>query len=511
MHFDFRVDAARPLGDNPRFWAAAGTDSLYPVLVTPGGQALMARMAQKGACRYLRNHFTLSSLCKDGFEDAGGDAYSEDETGAPIYRFEKMNRVFAQYLRYGVKPIVELDFLPDALCRRGGGVSGAEEGRHLNRSYPNDWEKWRRLLIAFVRNLADTFGLEEIRQWYFEVWNEPDSWPVADWPMFHRLYDVFVQAVTGVDEQLRVGGPGTYTLPFLKDFLEHVHNGVNYVTGQRGTRIDFISHHIYGMSGGWLDAWPLVLPTVQRFNQQLLWISRMIAVYPRLRDVPFHLNEWGVCSNYEKTRAQYPPLEIRDSEFSALFFVKLVDCIGALRRQFGFSVELMLYWGFAVENARGESFAGHRDLMTSPDLPKPILSAHELLCRMDETALPIAGARPGAALGAFAAGGKDRVQILAYHFDETDLDAEGPGASGTLTVCGLNPGRYRVCRTWLDRDHHNTYRLWQRGASQKALAAAAALLPDEETAVWIDGAHTLSLSLGAHSLCLIELKKEAEK
>ncbi len=102
----------------------------------------------------------------------------------------------------------------------------------------------------------------------------------------------------------------------------------------------------------------------------------------------------------------------------------------------------MLYWGFAVENARGESFAGHRDLMTSPDLPKPILSAHELLCRMDETALPLAGARPGAALGAFAAGGKARVQILAYHFDETDLDAEGPGASGTLTVCGLNPGQY---------------------------------------------------------------------
>ncbi len=507
MSFSLSIDTAVKAGDNTKFWAAAGCDALYPLIFTDGGEALLSRMKSKGTCRYLRNHFTLSSLSTDGFSDAGGNAYSEDENGEPIYRFAKMNAIFARYLEYGIKPIVELDFLPDALCRPKLGAGDRYEGHHSNNSYPSDWDKWRGLLHAFVQNLADAFGLEEIRTWYFEVWNEPDSWAVSDWPMFHRMYDVFVDAVTSVDDKLRVGGPGTYTLPFLKDFLEHVHNGKNYVTGEIGTRIDFISHHIYGMSGAWIDAWPLILPTVQRFNQQLLWISRIIAAYPRLRNLPFHLNEWGVCSNYERSRAQHPPLEIRDSEYSALFFVKLVDCVRQIEKRFGFKVDLMLYWGFAMENSRGQTFAGHRDLMTYPDVPKPILTAWEMLARFGDTELEVEGARPGADLGAFAARDERSVQIMAYNFNELDLDAKSPIESGSITLKNLAPGRYTVRRTQLDRSHHNTYRLWSDGADTQAITDAASLTPDEVTEVDVSGDLTLELSLDAHSMCMIEVTK----
>ena len=133
------------------------------------------------------------------------------------------------------------------------------------------------------------------------------------------MYDIFVDAVLSVDEKLRVGGPGSFRQDFLHDFLEHAARGRNHVTGARGTRVDFISYHIYGMSGSWLKEYPLVAPAVQRFTQELMWLSRLIGSYPELKDAEFHLNEWGVCSHYEKNARDYPALEIRNSEFSACF------------------------------------------------------------------------------------------------------------------------------------------------------------------------------------------------
>ena len=506
MRFEYTVRANEPAGPFDRFWAAAGHDSLFHLIFTPAGEALLSRMKDKGALRYLRCHYTLSEAACDGYDDCGGAVCRVDADGRIAYDFERINAVFRQYLRFGAKPVVEMDFLPLALSPRG--VSGGvEEGFHSGRTWPRDWARWADLLRAFMRNLTKTFGTEEIRTWYFEVWNEPDSWPVAEWPMFWRMYDIFVDCVTGEDSLCRVGGPGTFTLPFLRAFLEHVANGKNAVTGRVGTRIDFISHHIYGMSGAWLDEWPLILPTVQRFSQQLLWIGRIVDAYPALRDVPLHLNEWGVCSNYERGAAAYPPLEVRNSEYSALFLVKLTDCIRALRGRFGLRVDMLLYWGFALEDDRGTAFAGNRDLMTAGHLPKPILSAYELLARMGETALPVSGSNPGTETGLLAASGPDGIQLLAYDFNELDPSAEGGGAAGAIRVEGLRPGLYAVSYTRLDRTHHNTYRLWQRGTDTAALEDAAALAPDETAALRADGCLTLRLELPAHGLCLIELRR----
>lgn len=166
--YAYTVCPENRIGENDRFWVACGLDSLYPLIDTEGGEFLMKRMKEHGTCRYMRNHHTLSRLCKDGFPDAGGNVYSEDENGKRQYHFEKINGILKRYLDYGIKSVVELDFLPDELSARKmrGGV---EEGVYDNRSYPTDWGKWQELLNAFVRNLAVTFGREEVRNWYFEV------------------------------------------------------------------------------------------------------------------------------------------------------------------------------------------------------------------------------------------------------------------------------------------------------------------------------------------------------
>lgn len=514
--FQYDIDVDQPAGKNSRFWAACGLDSLYPLLFTEGGETLLQRMQEKGTCFWMRNHHTLSSLEKDGFSHAGGDVYSEDEEGNPVYHFEKINGIFRKYLEYGIKPVVEMDYLPDLLSRSVES-GGEEEGVYRNRSYPNDWNKWAGLLRAFTQNLADTFGLEEIRTWYFEVWNEADGWPVCDWPQFHRMYDVFADAVLGVDSQLKIGGPGSFRQDFLHDFLEHVANGVNYVTGKRGTRIDFISHHIYGMSGSWLREFPLVAPTVQRFTQELMWISRLLRSYPSLKNVEFHLNEWGVSSHYEKKVTEYPTLEIRNSEYSACFFVKLIDCITQLRLRYGFKVSMLLYWGFCLEDSRGEMFAGTRSLTTAGHIPKPIQTAFEIMAQMGPELLEPQGPNPGGPVGCMASRCGNSIRLLMYCFDEYNQHQEE--ASGTVRIGGLSDGTYRVREVFLDREHHNTYRKWQECGSPeqpgeedlRIIAASGELSWDREAIVQSSGG-TLCLEewLPAQSIRLIVIEKEQE-
>ena len=515
--FFYTISAKQTAGDNPRFWAACGTDSLYPQIFTESGKALLSRLQEHGTCRYLRNHHTLSGLAKDGFENAGGDVYSETEDGTPVYHFEKINAVFREYLRYGMKPVVELDFLPEALSRQEE-RGGEEEGIYLNRSYPKDWGKWQDLLKAFMKNLADTFGKEELRTWYFEVWNEADGWPAEDWPKFHRMYDIFADAVLGTDEKLRVGGPGSFRQDFLRDFLEHVTNGRNYVTGEKGARIDFISHHIYGMSGSWLGEYPLVMPTVQRFCQEILWLSRMIQSYPSLKNVEFHLNEWGVCSHYEKTAREYPALEIRSSEFSACFFVKLADCLRQIGQCYGFAPAMMLYWGFCLEDCQGEIFAGHRDLMTAGHLPKPILTAFEMMARLGEKLLKTEGTKTGGPLGCIGAKNSEGIQILLYHFEE--YQCYNQKAEGQIRLTDLPEGSWRIRRILLDREHHNTYRLWQRmGSPEKPDEKQLAELTEEARLCWDmeewaeaeGGVLELSAKLPPQSIQLIEISRKEQE
>jgi xylan 1,4-beta-xylosidase len=519
MTFHITLDTRQQGVPNTRFWAAAGLDSLYPLTLTEGGQFLLDRMRDKGTCRYLRNHHALSELTKEGFR-AGGEVYDEDGDGRPVYNFSRMNQVYAEYVKRGIKPVVEMDYLPKKLIRKNDVSGGVEQGEHLGRSWPADWDKWAALLRAFTKNLADTFGIEEIRTWYFEVWNEPDGWPVEDWPCFYRLYDVFVDALSSVDAKLRVGGPGCFRVDFLRAFLEHVAKGTNHVTGKRGSRIDFISCHIYGMSGEWLKSWPLVIPTVQRFTQELLWIRRIISLYPCLGKVPFHLNEWGVSSHYEKNSTDYPPLALlRDSEFSALFFVKLVDSLLRLGYDYGFNIDMLLYWGFCAEDSLDQPFNGNRSLTTAGHVPKPIQTAHEMLALMGDTHLFCEGLTAGGPLGVLAARGNGRYQLLVYHLNELDAaggSLEKPSFAGGFTLTGLESGVYRVETLIMDRNNHNTYRLWQRMGSPRnieamdipALRAGGEINPAGGYDVFVSGG-TLSLpvNLAAQSMQLYLIGK----
>lgn len=503
---------------NDRVWAASGSDELYAMAYSPEGEFLMKRMDRLGTCRYVRNHYTFNHEIRRGVR-CGGDVYSENEKGEPIYDFAWINGVYRKFVENGIKPIVELDFLPDKFTGPSGDVSQEGTGeKYDNRFYPNDWEKWSALLKAFVRNLADEFGLEEIRTWYFEVWNEPDSWPMDSWPMFFKLYDVFVDAVKSIDGKLRVGGPACFKPHIMFAFLDHVVNGTNYVTGEKGSKIDFISYHIYGMSGGddWLNAYPLIMPTVQRFAQELMWIRRIIDMYPSLKDVEFQLNEWGVISNYDKSSSVFPPLEVRNSEYSALFMVKLADTVMEIRRRYGFNISMMLYWGFAGEDFFGQMFNGNRTLTTKCNICKPIQTAHEFMALLGENIVETS-VIPGSDEGCLGAADKNGAQAMVYFFNEFDAERKLPDREYNVGFSGLSDGKYTLKIYTMDDTHNNTYRLWRRMGRPddptteqlEQLHAEQNITADIETEVEVkDGKFSYPVTVPSVSLKLISLERK---
>ncbi|MBT3384666.1 MAG: hypothetical protein HN778_13275 [Prolixibacteraceae bacterium] len=512
---NFIINANKIIGENTQFWKASGTDLLYYLAEKQSGQALLDRMDETKSCVYLRNHYTLTGHLREGVE-VGIEVYSEDENGNAVYDFSRVNRIYGEFVKRGLKPVVECDYMPKGLTSREIDTSvGNDEGMSVKNSGPEDWDKWHALLVAFTKNLIETFGAEEVRTWYFEVWNEPDGWKQSDIQTFYKLYDVFVDAIISVDTKLKVGGPACYHEWFLKNFIEHVVNGTNHVTGKIGTRIDFISYHIYGLSGGWLNSEPVIKPQVQRFSQGVLWISRLLEKYESLKEVEFHLNEWGMSSNFQKTVAEYPDLHYRNSEESPLFLVKMVDCLYAIEDNYDFPTTMLLYWGGAWEAEKDSFFLGNRGLTTAGNIPKPIQTGYEMLALLGDKRIDVSGPRIGRRYGVLATkSSNEEVQLIVYNYNETDNDLSILD-NIDIEISGLTKGNYLVEEYSLDRENNNTYREWERQGSPKTskdadlkrLKEAADLSVTNSSEKKNEkGKFELNLKLPRHSMMLVKIK-----
>ena len=515
----FIIEVDQVVGENTEFWKAAGSDHLFYHSLKPAGRFLLKRMREKNSHHYLRSHHTFNQDLKHGVI-RGQNVYSEDQEGNPVYDFSNLNKVFRSYVENGIKPIVEYDYLPELLINRGTQSSqGNDEGMTIINTGPNDWKKWSDLMKATIQNFIDQFGIEEVRSWYFEVWNEPDGWPEDQLEVFYKMYDVFVDAVTAVDSKLRVGGPACYHEYFLKPFLDHVVNGTNYVTGEKGTRIDFISYHIYGLSGKWLNKEPHIQPQVQRFSQSVLWLQRLMRSFPSLKGTAFHLNEWGLSSNYYRTVADYPDLAYRNSISSPLFLFKLVNALYQIEDNYNFPTSLLLYWGFTWEADEDEFFVGKRELLTAGNTPKPIQTGFEMLALLRPQRLKVIKAKKDSRFGLIATRSAEEIALLVYNYEESDGENIIGNDKINLKLSGLkNNTAYQVKSIIMDSENNNTYQTWREMGSPKSsksidlspLKKAAALNITESTNFIADenGEVSFDLNLTRRSAQLIIIKSK---
>ncbi|MEM9158117.1 MAG: hypothetical protein AAGB46_03635 [Verrucomicrobiota bacterium] len=517
----FTVKADEVIGPNTRFWQAAGHDYLFHLVHQPMGQLLLDEAEKHQSLRYFRTHFTFDKTRRDrdlpGIT-VGGDVAEIRRDGSVVYDFSRVNNTFHEYVKRGMKPIIEFGFFPEGYARDFGPAREDDRGGdHEREAVPRDWGQWEALQRAFMLNLEKEFGKAELKTWYFEVWNEPDQWPAEHVDVFLRMYDLFAAVVKSFDSEYKVGGPGAYTPVFLDKFLRHVQHGTNFVTGEKGSPLDFVSYHLYGISGTWVQSEASIYPRVSYFNRHLRWIERILGEYPKGEEAEFHLNEWGLASRFRRGVDRFPELEYRNNHVSPLFLVKLVDQLYALADEGVIKTDLLLYWGFSWEAERERMFWGNRELLTGGGVKKPILSGFEMLGRLRDDRLSVKGPPSGGRIGILPTREGDRIAILLYNYEESD-DALDRIDSVEVVIEGL---RKVDTLAWtakvLDEKRNNSYARWLSagrpeaksvGPDQAAEWGRIEVVEKGEVSVSKRSAR-ITIPMKRHSMALLEIVLES--
>src|SRR5262249_51617169 len=162
--------------------------------------------------------------------------YDEDKQGKPVYNFSYVDQIYDGLLAAGVKPFVELSFMPYKLAARQDIQSF---WYRPNVSPPKDYTKWDDLITQLMKHLVSRYGLDEVAKWYFEVWNEPnlDFWSGnPKQQTYFELYDHTVRDIKAVAPSVRVGGPATAQAAWVADMIRHAE--------QAHVPLDFVSTHV---------------------------------------------------------------------------------------------------------------------------------------------------------------------------------------------------------------------------------------------------------------------------
>jgi xylan 1,4-beta-xylosidase len=310
--------------------------------------------------KYVRFHAILH-------DEVG--VYDEDASGNPIYNFSYVDQIYDGLRKDGVRPFVELSFMPRKLA--AADTRQAFWYRPIV-APPKDYSRWGELIRQFAKHLVDRYGMDEVSQWYFEVWNEPnlDFW--AGDPReqtYYQLYGAAAEALKSVSPKLRVGGPATAQAAWVDRFIK--------VTSEYHVPVDFVSTHVYGNDRS-QDVFGTneVIPRTQMVCRAVAKVHDQIKSSAR-PDLPLIWSEFNASYKNEP--------EVTDAEFMGPW---LADTI----RQCDGLVDMMSYWTFSdVFEEQGvvkRPFYGGFGLLAEDGLPKPSFNAFKLLHRLGDTRIP---------------------------------------------------------------------------------------------------------------------------
>ena len=348
-------------GAGPRdpFWQDCVGADHGPLMLRKANQAQLRMVHREIGFKYVRFHgiFTHTHVYRD-------------VDGKAVYDFSEVDAIYAAVLRAGMKPFVEISFMPSALATGHKTIFYYT----ANGSPPKDYGQWADLVTAFIRNLESHFGKAEVETWRFEVWNEPNLdgfWTHGDQAAYFHLYDVTARAIKAVDPALKIGGPATAGAAWVPEFLAHARTA--------RVPVDFVTTHAYGVNAGFLDANGkadnelsidpgAIVNDVLKVRQQV-----NAAGLPRL---PVYFTEWSTS---------YSPRDpIHDAYLSAPYILE------KLKRVEG-SVQAMSYWTytdlFEEAGPPPSSFQGGFGLVNREGIRKSAFFAYKYLNELGSEAL----------------------------------------------------------------------------------------------------------------------------
>ena len=530
VHFDQPQGAISPI------WNYFGYDEPN-YTYAPNGKKLLGELAALGPVpAYVRVHNLLTT--GDGLASlkwGSTNVYTEDAAGKPVYSWTILDRIFDSFQAAGVRPLVEIGFMPQALSTH------PEPYRHnfpqgsiyTGWAYPpKDYQTWSEVVFQFVHHLRQRYGDAEVKTWLWEVWNEPDIdyWQGTAQEYF-KLYDFSVDAVLRALPEARVGGPDSTgpanpkAAEFLRSFLDHCAHQPNYVSGKNGSRLDFISFHPKG-SPKWRD--DHVQMGIARQLGAIEQGFQMVASFPEFRRTPIILGEsdpegCAACSARSNPQNSY-----RNGPLYAVYTAETLNNIFFLASRERINFLGAVTWAFEFEDQ--PYFEGFRTLATN-GVDKPVLNAFRMFGLLGNERVSATssgalgsgdvvrdGVRGQPDISVIATRKDHEVEILIWNYHDDDLPAAASPID--LMVSGLptKTNRAQLEHFRVDSTHGNAFTVWKEmgspqspGEGQYEQLQRAGQLQMLASPAWVpitQGAAHLQFALPRQGLSLVRIRWE---
>lgn len=510
---EIRVDRSAVRGRYDRFANRCAGTGRAGLLLRRGMQEHIAMAVRECGFRYLRFHGLLQ-------DDMG--VYREDSDGSPIYSWQYVDEVYDFLMAIGVRPFVVFDFMPQALASGDKTVFW----ERANVTPPKDYKKWGGLIRAVTAHFTERYGREEVGQWLFEVWNEPDHPPffTGSRDDYFRLYETTARAVKGVCPDYRVGGPA------LAMHTEWIGALIEYCRG-RNVPLDFITAHSYSTAGAPTvsvrpEDGPGKQPPLPAWQPGPSWPLGHVAYDPHgiensvqlaLRevresarpDLPVYFTEWGLTWDY------WDPL--RDSYQAPSFILSRIRSVRGIRCLSYCEISDV----FEEDGPATRNFHGGFGLVNLQGIRKPAYFAYCFLNRLGEWNLDC---RDPDAIACCT--GKN-VQVLFWN-SAVRQDCENkryycrdipplPAGKAKVTIDGLAPGGYRLAVWGVGYRRSDAYTLYlgmEEPAGSLApaqvawlkQAAAGVPLRQDEIAVGPSGRFQIELDIRENDVYFLTLE-----
>jgi xylan 1,4-beta-xylosidase len=451
-NYTITVDAANQTAGNPRFWSAA---------VGTGTASLTLRAD-------LQSHYKIVNR-ELGIQRVRGHGVLNDDMGIykgpGSYDFSKFDTYLTAIVSAGMRPLMELDFMPTALALNGS-----------SRDYPKDINNWKAFITAVVQHCVDKYGAADVAQWYWEVWNEPDYvgfWNglnasealAAKMTDYYALYDATVDAATAVIPNILIGGPVTTGPSQIGPFLQHCKTA--------NKRVTFVSSHSYPGGAGTTPA-----AAVNLVNDNNARLSQITAGGYTTATVKSFNTEWNSAYTGQGGNTSVSDVSM-DSHVNAPFILKGVKLFVDKNQGATPPLDVFSYWvasdifdesggpsgSYILGQGGNLPFGEVFGLMTFQGVRKAAFNGFKMLNYLGPTRLALAGGTTNDGVDGMAtlSANADELQIIVYDYFAT---ATATGTDNvTINVSNLPAAlagkslfftHFRV-----DSTHSNPYSVWQ--------------------------------------------------
>ncbi|MFT4113146.1 GH39 family glycosyl hydrolase [Silvibacterium sp.] len=465
------VDAAAPARPFPHFWEEMFGSGRAILTLRESYRDDLRAVKQATDFRYVRFHAILH-------DEVG--VYNEDDHGDPVYNFAYVDQIYDGLLKNGVRPVVEISFMPKKLAFNPDALHPFWYKQNV--SPPKSMERWDDLMHHFAQHLVDRYGIDEVSQWYFEVWNEPniDFWNgIPRQKSYFELYAHTARDLKAVNPRLRVGGPATAAAAWVPEFLAY--------TTKNHVPVDFVSTHGYADDTVEdLFGTDENIPMDDRVCRAVAKVHDEIAA-SGMPHLPLFWTEWNVQGQEES----------RDTDFVGTGLANTIRaCDG--------KVDMMSFWTFSDVFEEGgpipQPFSGQFGLRAKGGINKPSLYDFALLHELGTQRIA------NDAADVIVTKKEDGSLALAL-WNITDPGTQGTDKTLRLVLHGVQPDAAVSIRR-VDETHSNTLAAYKKLGSPLDPTEAQVATMNRETALeqpeqthLSDG--SLELHLGPNALLLV--------